>query len=368
MNKISAKVIAASENECGEKLVSMILTFPRFILAELNTHRLFSRNSASSRAIPFKKMVQMAKEDPVIPIAWQAEHKGMQGSNYLEYEEDNEVLKRNWLHARDYAVQFSTRLNEDHNVTKQLCNRLLEPFMWHTVLVTSSEWENFFDLRTPSYYIDNVPTVDSNLESAGTVTLVSKSKKETLNNIGEIENSLYDDLRTILGNYTDLDWLKINKGQAEIHMMALGEAVYDAYNECEFKQLSPGEWHIPFGGNMDQKMLEETLMSIYESSVTPPIEQRRLDFEHLKIQIATARCARLSYITFDGKIDYLSDYNLYANLLQSGHWSPFEHCAKAMRKEDYDNYLIIEGGKVYPGWCRNFKGFIQLRALLDPHT
>ena len=346
-NTISAKVIAASENECGEKLVSMILTFPRFILAELNTHRLFSRNSASSRAIPFKKMVEMAKEDPVIPIAWQAEHKGMQGSTYLEYEEDNEVLKRNWLHARDYAVQFSSRLNEDHNVTKQLCNRLLEPFMWHTVLVTSSEWENFFKLRTSIYKDHKGNSYRSKIEY---------QTKES--------NPII--VRDLSYN-TVLDWLKLNKGQAEIHMRALGEAIYDAYNECEFKQLSPGEWHIPFGGNMDHKLLEETLMSTYKNHL-PVIEQRRLDYLELQVKIATARCARLSYLTFDGKIDYLSDLNLYNSLLTSGHWSPFEHCAKAMSKEDYDNYLIIENGKVYPGWCRNFRGFIQLRALLDPHT
>lgn len=365
MNKISAKVIAASENECGEKLVSMILTFPRFILAELNTHRLFSRNSASSRAIPFKKMVEMAKEDPVIPIAWQAEHKGMQGSNYLEYEEDNEVLKRNWLHARDYAVQFSTRLNEDHNVTKQLCNRLLEPFMWHTVLVTSSEWKNFFDLRTPSYCIDNVPILDSNLESAGTVTLVSKSKKETLNNIGVIENNLYDDLKTILGNYTDLDWLKINKGMAEIHMMALGEAIYDAYSEAEFKQLKPGEWHIPFGDTISLEKIAE-LLSEKDIIGTPILNKER--YMPNLVQIATARCARVSYLNYEGIDDYVKDYKLFEQLKDSKHLSPFEHCAKAMSKEDYDNYLIIEDGKVYPGWCRNFRGFIQLRALLDPHT
>ena len=71
--KISAQIIADSVNTQGDRITTYILTFPRFILAELNTHRMFSRNSASSRAIPFEKMVKMVEEDTFIPIAWQKE-------------------------------------------------------------------------------------------------------------------------------------------------------------------------------------------------------------------------------------------------------------------------------------------------------
>ena len=71
MKKINAEIIADSVDSKGNRITTMLLTFPRFILAELNTHRMFSRNSASSRAIPFEKMVKMVEEDPFIPIAWQ---------------------------------------------------------------------------------------------------------------------------------------------------------------------------------------------------------------------------------------------------------------------------------------------------------
>jgi hypothetical protein len=71
MKKINAEIIADSIDYRGNRITTMLLTFPRFILAELNTHRMFSRNSASSRAIPFEKMVKMVEEDPFISIAWQ---------------------------------------------------------------------------------------------------------------------------------------------------------------------------------------------------------------------------------------------------------------------------------------------------------
>ena len=74
MTKISAKVIADSKNEFGNRITTMIVTFPRFILAELNTHRMMSRNSASSRAIPFEKMLEAVSNNPFIPIAWQKDH------------------------------------------------------------------------------------------------------------------------------------------------------------------------------------------------------------------------------------------------------------------------------------------------------
>ena len=85
MNKIEAKIVADSVNKQGNRITTFLLTYPRFIHSELMTHRMFSRNSASSRAIPFEKMVKMVEEDPFIPIAWQKHHSGMQGSEYAQY-------------------------------------------------------------------------------------------------------------------------------------------------------------------------------------------------------------------------------------------------------------------------------------------
>ena len=169
--QIKATKLLHSVTPWGEELITYRLVFPRFILAELNTHRMFSRNTSSSRAIPFQKMVEAVQNNPFIPIAWQKQHKGMQGTEYWtdddtvtvdegdEYERYTKIYSATehfiteWLEARDLAVAQSYELNR-LGVTKQLCNRLLEPFMWHTVLVTATEWRNFFELRMPCYEID----------------------------------------------------------------------------------------------------------------------------------------------------------------------------------------------------------------------
>ena len=103
--KIEAKIIADSINPQGDRITTYLLTYPRFIHSELMTHRVFSRNSASSRAIPFEKMVRMVEEDPFIPIAWQKDHKGMQGSEYITEDRKYENSRYDWLKARSLAVQ-----------------------------------------------------------------------------------------------------------------------------------------------------------------------------------------------------------------------------------------------------------------------
>ena len=162
---IKAEIVAHSRNQQGDELISVLATFPRIILSEINTHRMLSKNTSSSRAIPFNKMVESVKNDTFIPIAWQKEHKGMQGSEYWtnemfdsKYSEPilyTEAHKATWLQARDSAIMSAIQLDQN-TVTKQLCNRLLEPFMWTTMLITGSKegWENFFELRNPVYEID----------------------------------------------------------------------------------------------------------------------------------------------------------------------------------------------------------------------
>ena len=229
--KISATIAADSVNTQGDRLTSLLVTFPRILLSEVNTHRMLSKNTSSSRAIPFKKMVEAVENNPFIPIAWQKDHKGMQGTEYLN-EEEVERAELQWIQASKNAINSARMLNSNYFgvtknlVTKQICNRLLEPFMWTTMLITGSRegWDNFFSLRCPQY------------EDQITGKIV-KSRKEIspLNEYGEYPK-YYDDT---------LGWLQINKGQAEIHMMALAECIWDAYNESTPKQLASNEWHIP---------------------------------------------------------------------------------------------------------------------------
>lgn len=141
----AAKVLLDSVSEAGDRLTTMEVTFPRMVLAEFNTHRMFSRNSASSRAIPVKRQLDRIMSDPFIPVYWGKNQSGMQASAELVGKE-REAAIRDWLTARDYAVEQAKRLLS-LDAHKQVANRLLEPFMWHTVIVTATEWDNFFALR-----------------------------------------------------------------------------------------------------------------------------------------------------------------------------------------------------------------------------
>src|SRR5690625_5122253 len=97
-------------------------------------------------------MLEKVETDPFIPIAWQKSHKGMQGTEYIKNSSEIREREQLWIAAKDRAVELATKLYSA-DVTKQLCNRLLEPFMWHTVILTGTEFDNFFELRSPCYYI-----------------------------------------------------------------------------------------------------------------------------------------------------------------------------------------------------------------------
>jgi thymidylate synthase ThyX len=141
----AARVIADSVSESGRRLVTMEVTFPRLVLAEFNTHRVFSRNSASSRAIPIKKQLARIREAPFVPETWGLNKAGMQAEHDAD-QTTAAAARAAWLSARDRAVEQAEELLR-LGIHKQLANRLLEPFMWHTVIVTATEWSNFFALR-----------------------------------------------------------------------------------------------------------------------------------------------------------------------------------------------------------------------------
>lgn len=129
----------------GVRLLTLECRYPRFIHSEMLTHRAFSRNSASSRAIPFKKLLQQVIDDPVIPIRWGSEAKGMQQGDELEpWIAAN--CRADWLRARDDAVIRARQLHEA-GLHKSICNRVIEPWMWMTCLITATDWQNFFRLR-----------------------------------------------------------------------------------------------------------------------------------------------------------------------------------------------------------------------------
>jgi hypothetical protein len=136
-----AKVVLDSVSPAGKRLTTMTWKYPRFIHSEIMTHRMLSKNSASSRAIPFKMLLKQVMENPVVPIRFGSEQKGMQTGGEIDDPQMAEII---WLQARDHAVAKATRL-ADLGVHKSLCNRLLEPWMWITVVISGTE--NLWRLR-----------------------------------------------------------------------------------------------------------------------------------------------------------------------------------------------------------------------------
>src|ERR1044071_105421 len=109
----SCKILLDSISETGKRITTFEITFPRIVLAEFNTHRMFSRNSASSRAIPFQKQIERVQNNPFIPDRFPKNVKGMQPQEYITRDNstytydrdvsDYELCKNLWLRARDAA-------------------------------------------------------------------------------------------------------------------------------------------------------------------------------------------------------------------------------------------------------------------------
>lgn len=169
---IEAKIICDSMSPNGVRLTTFVLKYPRFIHSEFMTHRMFSRNASSSRAIPIEKQMKMIEDEPAMPLEFRKNQKGMQAGAALK-EHEQEKAKQLWLFAMDMALTHAKELAL-LGVHKQYVNRLLEPFAHITVVCTATDWNNFFALRHHSMaqpeiaelakqmweaYCDHVPTL-----------------------------------------------------------------------------------------------------------------------------------------------------------------------------------------------------------------
>jgi hypothetical protein len=270
----------------------------------------------------------------------------MQGTEYITDEDYLKTCIQDWLDAKDNAIKSAKELNSgfaipyeenENKVTKQLCNRLLEPFMYTTMLISGNVsefgWLNFFDLRCPKYT---------------TPVMVEGFYAKSWNDL--IKNHMDKDNLKLLEDNKDNTLFKLqhNKGMAEIHMMALAESIYYAWKESKPKLLKDGEWHIPFDVNIDD--VDDNSDSL------------------MRVKIATAACARTSYTVVGNEKEFTYDkqLELHDRLITSGHYSPLEHCAKAMNHvEYYDRFYRKESGIFDGGWCRHAKGFIPYRYMVE---
>jgi len=288
----SAKILADSVSPDGVRLTSFEVTFPRIVLAEFNTHRVFSRNSASSRAIPVEKMIERVMTDPYIPSSWGKNQKGMQAGEDLDAV-SAEFAEGHWLSARNSAVAYAQKLLNE-GVHKQLTNRLLEPFLYHTVIVTATEWSNFFHLRCNPMAHPDI--------------------------------------------------------QIPARMMQ------DLYEKNEPEKLQYGEWHLPLIGPDDYAAAFEHDRQGGDSQA----------LMQTMCKVSVGRCARVSYLTHDGKRDLDADIALHDSLLVAGHMSPFEHVARPATWEDRaeDEDGSFRDPAEHDNFFGNFRGWIQYRKTI----
>lgn len=366
----------------GDRYYSTVVDMNRFILAELNTHRMLAKNSASSRAIPSKKMHKSLRDTPFIPSGFQKQHSGMQGVDYiidLDNDPNYSEAITDWTLAKDYMQEISMNMDEK-GVTKQITNRLLEPFLYHKVLISGSKegWENFFSQRCPVYQVyDETPCFRS---------------REELIEYFETSNVEYAEY---LKNQEDLFWATHNKGSAEIHIMQVAELIWNQYR-LEPELYEDRRWILPYDSKLNGTKLFEEFVE--ETSTMSDLELFGME---KFIKISTAMAARTSYTTVgdESEISYKRLLEIYNHLITANppHRSPFDHPARVMNKKEYFQYkkqyticgplperieLDIDAGVTtahsitdfYPeegylvteyGWCTHLRGFIPLRHMIE---
>jgi len=288
---LASRAVNAAGDDQGPPLYTIRMRYPRIIHGEIMTHRVFSRNARSSRAVPVKTMLLECTTMPFIPWHWGKNQKGMQAS-----EKCNELVKAShpdayeseifltreqaWLEARDFAVSTAEAfMNAGYH--KQIPNRLLEPFSWIDTLITSCDWNNFL-------------------------------------------------------------WLR-DHADAEPHLQDLARLVKQAIVDAEVQILEPGEWHTPYIIPADR----DTVENEYNDGRTPS--------HVMLCKLSAARCARISYKPFDGDASYERELERYDMLVSSDrvHASPLEHQATPdVFSEEYGNWDEADLHGNLSGWIQ----------------
>lgn len=312
MTTISAKTILRSRNAAApDKVLStLLLRYPRSIHAEFMTHRVFSRNAASSRAIPVSKLIQDVLDDPFVPLVWGKNQRGMQAG--AEHDARVQIWKKTahfghvpemmtnadaWLKARDAAVEAAQAFDAA-GYHKQIVNRLLEPFAHITVVVSSTEWSNFLALR--------------------------------------------------------------DHADAEPHIAMLAREIRRCLDDDPVQTLIPCEWHLPFISKDDITQIAQPHKDLDDWQEYA----RRANVDAIKLSVA--RCASTSYKTVDG-FDMTLDraFALHDKLVaaQPLHASPCEHVAQADIRHVFGS-KVRDSMWANAGQHGNFTGFRQYRKML----
>lgn len=310
---IVARIVADSVSSVnGKRITTYELEYHRYIHSEFMTHRMFSRNAASSRAIPVSKMLENVRTAPAIPIHWGANKAGMQAGDECENKVQlfggqhwNPVSReRAWQVAMLEACQSSENFS-DAGYHKQIVNRITEPYQMMKVVCTATEYENFF-------------------------------------------------------------WLR-NHEAAQPEIAELARCMWEAREQSEPNILEPGAWHTPY---YEEGYWHPDYSSERYAGVGPHYgKDYVVDFygNTLKeaLMISSSCCAQVSYRKLDDSLDKAID--IYDKLLASDrkHASPFEHSACPMPEDvSFDTEGVTHLHKDLGYGSGNLFGWIQYRQLI----
>lgn len=315
---IVAQIVADSISEHGDRITTFELEYHRFIHAEVMTHRLFSRNAMSSRAVPVKILIEQVRTNPAMPIHWGKNKAGMQAieecSEFIdmdflltEYEKLGVSLGKSAEQAWKIAANTTANIAEafsEAGYHKQIVNRLLEPFQMMKVVLTATEFDNFF-------------------------------------------------------------WLRLDP-DAQPEIQELAKCMYEAMQESEPELLKEGEWHTPYVEH-DRDIFKGGYVEYYVEDKSTKTHCRYLTLEEAKA-ISASCCAQVSYRRLDNTYD--KAMSVYERLGVGGskiHASPFEHIATPM-EHDYWNPGTTHKDACGELWSGNMKGWVQYRQILPNHT
>lgn len=192
-NQCSVEVIAATRNDYTKKdITTLRLTYPRYIHSELMTHRQFSRNSASSRATPSKVITNQVRENPAFFEQLGINQSGMNASKELS-KKDAKAFKEDWYKTAQVTADIVDEWIEKYKLHKQVANRILEPFMKTTTIVTATEWSNFLYTRLAEGVEPSMHTL---------AILIEKALQYSTNLLNEQEKGLLSMIPNItIGRY-----------------------------------------------------------------------------------------------------------------------------------------------------------------------
>lgn len=289
-----ARILADSISPRGKRLVTQLWKYPRPIHSEIMTHRMWSKNSASSRAIPTAQLIRMVNDDPWIPDYIGKNQKGMAPGEELTDSERNEAV-RTWLGAKENAVRTAEHLLS-LGVHKGVVNRVLEPWMWITIVASATELPNLYALR--------------------------------------------------------LDKM------AEPHFQHITRMSKQAIDASTPRKLEAGQWHMPFIYEEDYSLITDYVAKkigqygLVEAGLLGEVPEHTVKIaQEALIKVSVGRCARVSYLTHEGKRDVSEDVRLHDDLVVKRplHASPAEHVAQALDTLE---------------WSGNFQGWRQYRKTL----